>query len=833
MTASPRRPLALILACLFSGGQLAQAAPAPGQLQPHQPQSLQAGPGPSLLTGATATTAPLPPEASRLIPVMPNRHPDIFRDSQVAAPLALRQSQKLSSPPPKTRTPRPSFIIADRLEGQTAETTRADGNAELRKSDTLLFADRLTHHSLEDEIEAEGHVRLIQEGAEVTGPYLKLRLTDQVGYFDQASYQISRMVSNENNDQSPAPGLAPALPALPLRLSTAYGQAERIHFEGENQFRIENGTYSTCKPDQLDWYARSSNINLDYDENRGQSRHTAVYFKDIPFIYTPYLDFPLNNQRKSGILAPSFGSSTRTGFDFSIPYYWNIAPNYDATLTPRVMAKRGLQLGTELRYLDAYTNTEAQFEFMARDKELEKRRYAYSLRHTQTLGHGFSTHLNWNGVSDDEYFTDLSNRVVSTSQRQLPREFNLNYGQTWWSAGLQTLRYQTLNPGDEQVIGSPYFIAPRLNFNARIPEWRGLDLHALGQYTRFTHPTAVQGDRTVFYPQLALPFIRPGYYITPKFGVHATRYSLSQQAPGQPESLQRTLPIFSLDAGMTFERQTQLAGQDWTQTLEPRLYYLRVPYKDQRQFPIFDTGLADFNFGQIFNENRFSGYDRVANANQLTAALTTRLIDPRTGGERLRAMIGQRYYFADPKVGLPGENLQRDKLSDFLAAFTGQVAPKTYVDMAWQYDFNNSTNERFSLGARYQPAHGQVISAAYRYNRGQQEQALGSMDQIDLAAQWNISGRWHVVGRYNYAFDSSRLVEGIAGVEYNAGCWVGRFVAQRLESVAGSPNTSLFFQLELNDFGHIGSNPIQMLRRSVPGYSKINELPSGSLLSDE
>lgn len=834
MTGHPRRRLALLLACLFSGGQLAQAAPS-------MASSLSlTSPQPELPSGD---------EPSRLVPVMPDRLPDRFRDQAVAAPLALRQSRSLQAPPQgqrpaqirlaragdrkKDKESRPSFIIADRIEGQTDTATRAEGNAELRKADTLLFADKLTYRPLEDEIEAEGQVRLTQEGAEVSGPYLKLKLADQVGYFDQAEYQISRMVSNTNNDKSPAPGLATPLPALPQRLSTAYGQAERINFEGENQFRIEQGTYSTCKPGEMDWFAKSSEIKLDYDRNRGESSHTAVYFKDVPFIYTPYLDFPLNNQRKSGILAPSFASSTRTGFDFSIPYYWNIAPNYDATFTPRAMVKRGMQLGTELRHLGEYSNTEAQFEYMSRDKEFGDRRYAYSLKHAQALGYGFSTSINWNGVSDDDYFTDLTSRVVQTTKRQLPKEFTLGYGQTWWNANLQTLRYQTLNPSDKDVINQPYFIEPRVNFNARVPEWNGLDLQAIGQYTKFTHPSAEQGERTVFYPQLSLPYIQPGYYITPKIGVHATRYQLSQRAEGLPDSLQRTLPIFSLDAGLIFERDTELAGSNWTQTLEPRLYYLHVPYKDQSRYPLFDSNLADFNFSQIFSENRFSGYDRVANANQLTAALTSRLIDPSTGAERLRAMIGQRYYFSDPKVGLPGETLQQDKLSDFLAAFSGQVAPKTYVDMAWEYDFNRSSNERFSLGARYQPAHGQVISAAYRYNRGAVEQNQGTMDQIDLAAQWNLSGRWHVVGRYNYAFDSSRLVEGIAGLEYNAGCWVGRFVAQRLESTAGSPNTSFFFQLELNDFGQIGSNPIQMLRRSVPGYSKINELPSGSLLSDE
>jgi LPS-assembly protein len=319
-----------------------------------------------------------------------------------------------------------------------------------------------------------------------------------------------------------------------------------------------------------------------------------------------------------------------------------------------------------------------------------------------------------------------------------------------------------------------------------------------------------------------------------------TRYQLRQRAANLPESLHRTLPIFSLDAGMTFERETRLFGNRWTQTLEPRLYYLDIPYEDQNHYPLFDSSLADFNFAQIFSENRFSGYDRVNNARQLTAALTSRLIDPESGGERLRAMVGQRYYFEPLKVGLPGETLYHDKYSDFLAALSGQVAPKTYVDVALEYNLKHNTTERVTLSARYQPDHGKVISAAYRYNRGinwsTRLQNVESTEQIDIAGQWRLSSRWYVVGRYNYALDASRLIEGIAGVEYNAGCWVARLVTQRLETTAGSPNTSLFFQLELNDFGRIGSNPVQMLRRSVPGYTTVNELPElspGELLSHE
>jgi LPS-assembly protein len=837
VTTPSRRPIIIALASLFACNPATQAMSIhtdDDKTEPFAESSWQA-PAPLLL--AREDSRDQRPPFTATLPPGP-RLPSTAWETDAQDSDKPARGKKKEAPP--------SFLTADRITGQTNTASHAEGNVELETEDGLLFADKLDYYPLEDEVRANGNVRLLQEGVEVSGPYLQLKMADQVGYFDEARYKISRMMENANNDQKASPVLVmEPLPALPLRASTGYGQAKRINFEGENQFRIEDGVYSTCKPDatnRQDWYARSSDIKLDYDRNEGASRNATVYFKDVPILYAPYFTFSLNNQRKSGLLSPTFSSSTRTGLDLSIPYYWNIAPNYDATITPRVMSKRGLQIGAEARYLDHYASSEARIEYLAKDKQFGARRYAYDLKHQQYLGGGFSADLDWEGVSDDDYFTDLSSRVVQTSQRQLTRQFQLSYSRDWLSASLRTLRYQTLNPGDEQehILEQPYFLEPQLTFAVNPVAWRGLELQALGQYTDFTHPTLEEGKRMVFYPQISLPYIRPGYYITPKLGLHMSRYQLNQRARGMPETLSRNLPILSLDMGMTFEREMRLAGNSRTQTQEPSLYYLSIPYRDQLRYPLFDSGLADFYFSQILSENRFSSYDRINNARQLTAALTTRLIDPKTGGERLRAMIGQRYYFEPLKVGLQGETLYHDNYSDFLAALSGQVAPKTYVDTALEYNFKHATTERVTFAARYQPDYGKVVSVAYRYSRGvnwsTRQQNVEEMRQIDIAGQWRLSNRWYAVGRYNYAFDSSRLVEGIAGLEYNAGCWVARFVAQRLETTAGSPNTSLFFLLELNDFGQIGSNPIQMLRRSIPGYSKINELPdvsSGGLLSDD
>jgi LPS-assembly protein len=366
------------------------------------------------------------------------------------------------------------------------------------------------------------------------------------------------------------------------------------------------------------------------------------------------------------------------------------------------------------------------------------------------------------------------------------------------------------------------------------------DISLLGQYSRFVNPDKIEGDRFVLYPQVSLPIVHPAFQITPKVGVHMTHYSLSNmdkfansgmtEAP--PSSISRTLPVVSLDATATFERESKWLDTDYIQTLEPRLYYVKIPYKDQSKIPVFDSGLSDFNFAQIFAENRYSGLDRINDANQLTAALTTRFLDANTGVERFKAMVGQRYYFKPQQVTITGETARADDFSHLVAAVNGLVWPKVYADAAWEYDYRNNVNDALSLGMRYQPELGKVISASYRYTRDQLT-GTSTVDQFDLAGQWPLGSKWYAVGRYNYSLHDSKVLETIAGIEYNAGCWAARFVAQHLGATSGTASNTFYFQLELNDFGSIGANPIGTLRRTIPGYGKTNELPNSSLLTTQ
>lgn len=742
-----------------------------------------------------------------------------------------------STEPPRTTTPSgsaigfkkvphdpnaksPVYVTADSITGTTDQTIVAEGNVVLEQQDATLSADKVTYWQLDEETEAEGNVVLTRPDARISGPKMRVNLADNEGYADHPNYIIQREVlirQPQPQDINISKPLHPSMPDVtaPQRVTTTgSGKAERIDFEGEGQYRLHDATYSTCPAGNQDWYTEIADLNLDYDREVGHGEDAKLYFKGVPILYTPVMSFPLNNQRKTGLLPPTIGANSKIGFQYSQPFYWNIAPNMDATLYSRLMSKRGLQLGGELRYLDYNYNGASRYEYLPNDTVTGTSRYAYSVLHSQNFGSGFTGSLNLNGVSDSTYFTDLSTRISSVAQVNLLRQGVLNYSAGWWWSSLMLERYQTLQIPDQPPVAIPYARLPRLTLNASRPDLPGgLAFNLQSEYVNFSHPTAVDGQRLSLYPQISLPLQNTAFFVTPKVGVYATSYSLRNQTPGQADSIDRTLPIFSVDSGVTFERDVQWRDSNLTQTLEPRLYYVYIPYRDQSNIPVFDTALADFNFSQIFSENRYVGRDRIGDANQLTAAVTSRLIDSDTGIELIRGTLGQRYYFSDQRVTLPNETIRTSRRADILAAVTGLIAPKTYIDTGWQYNPRDGKTERLNAMARYQPELGKVLNAGYRYTRD----LLG---QVDISGQWPLGGGWSGMGRYNFSTKESRIIEAVAGLEYNGGCWAIRGLLQRLSTTAETQTTSFFIQLELTGFSNIGSNPAEVLRRTIPGYSR-------------
>lgn len=694
-----------------------------------------------------------------------------------------------------------TMIWATELRGRNDVEAVAEGDVEVRRDDSILTADRVTYRHADDETEAEGNVRLRRGDDFITGPYLRLKIAESLGWFDRPQYSLKRM---------PKTTVEYALPREPL---TASGQADRLDFEGEDLYRLRNATYSTCAPDRRDWYLKAEDIELDFNQETGEATGSTVHFKDTPILYWPWMTFPLNNNRRTGLLAPTFGHSTTNGLELTLPWYWNIAPNMDATIAPRVLTRRGLQINTEFRYLDHGYNGEARLEYLPNDQLAGIDRKAWSLMHNQTLAPGLTGNLNLNGVSDYAYFADLSSRVAMVSQSNLLRQGTLTYGAGWWNATLMAQSFQTLQD-PAAPAGIPYRRLPQLTLNALRPDLpAGFTGSVAAEYVKFDHPNQLTGERTVLYPQLSVPWQSAAVFVTPKIGVHMTRYVLDRRDDAQ---LTREVPIYSIDSGMVFERNATWFDHAMIQTLEPRLFYLKVPPRDQSRLPVFDSALIDFNFAQIFSENRYGGSDRINDANQLTAAVVSRLVDPANGVELMRGAVGQRFYFRDQQVTLPGEVARTTRKTDLLAAFAGRVAPKLFVDTGIQYSPNFGRTERFNIGGRWQPESGKVLNAGYRYTRDQ-------IGQIDVSGQWPLGGGWYGVGRYNHSIKEGRLIESLAGVEYDAGCWVGRIVFHRFATLTSQVSTSVFLQLELNGLARIGSNPLDMLKRNVPGYGVVNQ----------
>ncbi|HET6719248.1 MAG TPA: LPS assembly protein LptD, partial [Rhodocyclaceae bacterium] len=638
-------------------------------------------------------------------------------------------------------------IDADRIEGTNEESLLAEGSVRLNRGEQSLSADRLRYRIIEQEIEADGNVVLSAPDYELSGPRLVLRMADHTGHMETPSYRFTALPGRRKvpkagkNPEQFGPKAATSGPFS--KAQGARGEAKRIEIEGENQYRMDGATYSTCKPGDDSWFAQFSELSFDYDRFVGEGYGAKVVFKGVPILYMPYLNFPLSSGRRSGFLSPTIGGTSNSGFEWQLPYYWNIAPNLDATITVHDYASRGTMLGIDQRYLFPGVSGEWHADYLGSDRQAGRDRSSYRWRHQQSFPYGISGGFDVAGVSDDTYFSDFSTQISTSSQTLVPKQFTLNWAYEGWVLGARTLEYQVLQPDPAVPPSRPYELLPQVTINGRslladyVETALGLD------YTNFKHrdPARIQGERTVLYPRLALPMVWPGYYITPRFGVHDTRYAFASAVPGVGENHQRTVPISSLDTGLVFEREAHAFGRRQIQTLEPRLFYLKVPFRDQSALTNagvnFDSGVLDFNFAQIFAENLFSGQDRIAEADQVTVALTSRLIDQDSGKEYFRAMFGQRYYFDSQRVTLnPADSPRTEKKTDMLGAISGELLPKTFFDGAVQYNPRDQRLERFNLAARYQPAVGEVINAAYRFSRLQTAPFDVDVRNIDLSAQW-------------------------------------------------------------------------------------------------
>ncbi len=683
----------------------------------------------------------------------------------------------------------PLFLMADRIESNAPNRIEASGHVEARQAGQNFFADWLLYDTLLNSVEARGQVRMEQPELLLSGDSLRFNLNDYSGELVQPVYQFT---------------------AEPGR-----GDAEHVDFIDKTHYKLRDATYTTCPVDNDDWYLKVGDLDIDKTRNVGTARNASLQFLGVPILYTPWMDFSLNNERKTGVLAPTLGITERSGIDITVPYYLNLAPNYDATLYPRLLAKRGLQIGGEFRHLLEDFRGENRLEYLANDRETDRSRWSVLLQNEYRLNDNTRAGMVYSRVSDNDYFRDLSNQISITSITNLNQEAWLTTQHANWYAELRAQDFQTLQDSTADLIDEPYARLPHARFGMAHTMDNGLEFKLETEATRFAHASLTEGTRVLAYPTLRMPLTSSFGFLTPQIGWHSSYYALDDSAPDA--DITRNLPIFSLDSGVTFDRPFQFAGTNFEQTLEPRAYYVYAPYRDQDNIPIFDTAQMDFSYAQMFTENQFIGGDRINDANQLTLALTSRFIEAESGLERLQVTIGQRYYFSDQQVTLPGVAPRGSDATDLLVAVGGQITRAWRIDTAWQLDTENVNTIRENIGVSYRPGPGRTLNFGYRF-------IDQSTEQIDVSAQWPLSRRLYGMFRYNYSLEDEKLVEGLAGVEYNGGCWALRAVFQRLATKEDQSTDAFFLQLELNGMGRIGANPLDVLKQSVPGYRPSNEI---------
>jgi LPS-assembly protein len=745
------------------------------------------------------------------------------------APLVLKTVPTLQPPPRGDQARRAPIILQAReLRGRPDLETVAEGDAEFRRAGVVIRADRLTYDHPEDLAQARGNVRVSREGNVYSGPELQLHVQQFEGYFLEPSYYFAR--------------------------TGAGGTARRFDFLDEQRAVATGATYTSCPADgsgDPDWLLTTDRVSMDFEANEGIAENAALRFYGVTILAAPRLSFPLTDERKSGWLPPSIGIDSKSGLQFSMPYYWNIAPNRDATVTPIVSAKRGFGAELEYRYLEPRYGGTARAHLLPNDRLTGESRYAVDLRHESVLPRDTIVGLRALRVSDDDYWKDFPHELPGLTPRLLASDLHATRVMGDFTAYARVQGWQVLQDAASPIV-APYERAPQIG--VRWGQRRnGFEFALETEVNRFIVPAhgidtgRPTGTRLHALGSAAYPYTTPGWSLTPKLSFNAASYALDEALAGSgSRDVARVIPTFSVDSAWVLERDASWFGTAVRQTLEPRLLYVNTPHRAQDPRLQFDSAAKDFNFESIFTENAFSGVDRVSDGHQLTAGVTTRFLDPQTGAESLRLGLVQRYLFRDQLITSecvaqtdpllePVCAALTQRFSDVLLLGSTSVIPNWTLDASLQYSPDLERTMRSIVGARYSPGPFRTVGASYRLARGLSE-------QVEVGWQWPIvgptpaevaarpstqarscNGSWYTVGRINYSMRESRVTDSVLGFEYDAGCWIGRVVAERLSTGRSEATTRLLLQLELVGLSRLGSNPLQVLKDNIPGYRLLRE----------
>jgi len=592
------------------------------------------------------------------------------------------------------------------------------------------------------------------------------------------------------------------------------GAADLLQISQDGLLQLDNVSYTTCPPGSNDWLIQAKDIDLDSRSGIGTARGVKLRFQGIPILYAPYLSFPISDARKSGMLTPEIGSTSRGGNELVIPLYWNIAPNFDATFTPRVLTDRGVQMQGQFRYLTRSHNGVVDAEYLNDDNLTGESRSYVGVDHTSLLWNRWRGKLVFREVSDNQYFEDLGGSLSTSTITHLNRTMRFDFHTDGLSLFGQLQDYQTI---DDAIVpeDEPYRRLPQVLARGSWPDlWLGATINLNGEIVNFDRDVGVTGWRFNLAPGLELPLTRPGLFFTPAIAVDYTSYDLSNTEPGQRDNPERVLPIASVDTGIVLERLINNSSRKRVQTIEPRLLYVHVPFEDQSDLPVFDTITPDLNLIQLFRKNRFLGVDRIADTDQLSVGITSRVLDVGTGEELMSGTIGQIRYFNTSNVSLPPASTFTDESSDYIAELHFLLLKNVNFDLGHQWGTSGDRGTTQSQARlQYRPATNRIINLAYRFRRD-------SLEQGDVSWSWPLSRKWNFVGRYNYSFRDEKALEEFYGLEYESCCWGLRMVTRRYISTRdGTRDTTYGLQLVLKGMASVGTAADKLLERGILGYS--------------
>jgi LPS-assembly protein len=689
----------------------------------------------------------------------------------------------------------PTDITADTIDVKKTEQTVFAGGVQLKRSDQMLQTDKLTYRHEEETFATEGDVRYQDRGIRLTA---KQALGDQKAdtiTLKQVQYQFNNELGNGTAGEA-----------------TMKGQVGHL----------TDATYSTCPPGQRQWEFTASDIKVDDATKTGVARNATLRIGRVPVLWLPVISFPTTDERRSGFLAPTIGRDDENGLDFKLPYYFNIAPNMDATLTSRWLSKRGLMLDGEFRYLGAGYRGDVEATWLPGDDlYFGHTRSLFGWDHYHVLNRYWRGIVDYNHVSDRDYFSDFGDSIDDSAVSLLASTAGLYGRGRHWDASVAFEAYQIANP--LQPDGTePYRRMPRAQGNWYRPFNPWFTAGVYGEVVKFDHDSLSDGQRVDLRPYVQLDFGGDAWFARSQLAWRHTSYSLdrSWEAPFLDRTPDRSLPIFDLDLGGYFERDTTWGGHGVVQTLEPRLYYLRVPYREQTDLPLFDTRELSFGWTSLFRDNRFGGADRQADANQATVALTSRFLSAADGRERLSLSLGRIYYIDEPRIDLPGGMTLSPGGSPWVAEADVAISDHWNVAVTQVWDSDLDGTQLSSWRSQYRWGNrGGVVNASYRYRIDRLDSP--GLEQTDLSFVLPVSERWRVLGRWNHSLRDNQTLEALGGIEWKSCCVAVRVLArQYVRSFDRQENFGLYVEIELNGLGSFGRDTERLLDDAILGYTR-------------